>query len=263
MKQCDVTIQQVRNLSPDIIRLTLYAPRITEEAKPGQFITIKAGDTYDPIIRRPFSIHQIHDDGRLEIVFKVLGKGTKILAATQQGQKLNLIGPLGNPFTITKNMCLIGGGMGIVPLLFLAKAIRKQEGISAKITVILAARNQEDLSCFTDDFNSLGVMLHLATDDGSLGHHGLVTDLIPTILDSLPTCQVCACGPQPMLQAIAKICEIHDTPCQVSLETMMACGISACLGCAIEAQDGKKGQKYLHVCQDGPVFWAGDIKWTA
>lgn len=153
--------------------------------------------------------------------------------------------------------------MGIAPLLFLAKTIQKHEGPNAEITIILAARNKGELDCFINEFEPIGIDPHLATDDGSLGHHGLVTDLIPGVLAASPDCQVCACGPQPMLQAIAKICKEHDTPCQVSLETMMACGISACLGCAIEKADQEKGKQFLHVCKDGPVFWAGEIKWTA
>jgi len=263
MKQSDAIIQKIENLSADIFRLSLYAPHIADKAKPGQFVTIKAGNTYDPITRRPFSIHQVFDDGRIEIIFKALGKGTKILAASQEGQSANIIGPLGNPFTIQKKMCLIGGGMGIAPLLFLAKTIQKQEGINADIISILAARNKNELDCFINEFELIGIDPHLATDDGSLGHHGLITDLIPKALAGSPDRQVCACGPQPMLQAIAKICKEHGTPCQVSLETMMACGISACLGCAIEKTEPTREEKFFHVCKDGPVFWAGEIKWTA
>jgi dihydroorotate dehydrogenase electron transfer subunit len=265
MEQSDVIISNREQLSPDIVRLTLHAPRIAAHSKPGQFVTIKVSQGLDPLLRRPFSIHQVYPDGSLQVVFKVLGKGTAALAALQPGQSVNIVGPLGTPFKIAPHMCLLGGGLGIAPLLFLAQAIMAQGGttLGPDLHVILAARHQAELSCFTPDFIELGVTLHLATDDGSLGHHGLITDLIPTVIDDTVAWQVACCGPYPMMRAVAAICRERGLPCQVSLETMMACGISACLGCAVEASASGQGKKYLHVCQDGPVFWEGDIKWTA
>jgi len=263
MEQSDVTISNSEYLSPDIVRLTLQAPTIAATAKPGQFINIRPGIGFDPLLRRPFSIHQVKDDGSVQIIFKVLGKGTTALASLQPGQKVNIVGPLGNHFATGSAMCLVGGGLGIAPLLFLAKSILgRNEAISLK--VILAARTREELSCFAPDFEALGVALHLATDDGSLGHHGLITDLLPKVLDDTHPWQVCTCGPYPMMRAVAELCREHQWPCQVSLETMMACGISACLGCAVAANpSNKKESQYLHVCQDGPIFREGEIKWIA
>lgn len=262
MEQSNAIITRTERLSTDIINLTLLAPTIAATAKPGQFINIKAGIGFDPLLRRPFSIHQANTDGTVQVIFKILGKGTIALADLQIGQSVNIVGPLGNHFKTGGATCLVGGGLGIAPLLFLAKSIL-DKGHDHPLKIILAARNKAELSCFTPAFASLGIPLHLATDDGSQGHHGLITEIIPNILNDSNEWQVCTCGPYPMMRAVAAICRDHQWPCQVSLETMMACGISACLGCAVEAGDtDSKGRKYLHVCQDGPIFEEGDIKWT-
>jgi len=265
MEQREAIIINTERLSPDIVRLTLHAPMIAATAKPGQFINIKTSLGFDPLLRRPFSINQTHVDGTVQVVFKILGKGTNALAERQRGESVNLVGPLGNHFATGKSMCLVGGGLGIAPLLFLTKFLleKTRHDSVLNLKIILAARNKAELSCFTPDFETLGVTLHLATDDGSQGHHGLVTGLFPSVLDATVDWLVCTCGPHPMMRAVATICREHKWPCQVSLETMMACGISACLGCAVEASATDcKGRKYLHVCQDGPVFGGGDIKWS-
>lgn len=261
MEQKNATITNSERLSLDIVRLTLHAPSIAAKSKPGQFINIKTGLGFDPLLRRPLSIHHVNGDGHLQVIFKILGKGTSALADLKHGQEINIIGPLGNHFATGPAMCLIGGGLGIAPLLFLAQSLIAQHK-PPKLKIILAARNSQELSCFTADFETLGLPLHLATDDGSLGHHGLVTDLIPAVLNDNPDWQVCTCGPYPMMRAVAAICRQRKLPCQVSLETMMACGISACLGCAVPASESdNRGRTYLHVCQDGPIFWEGEIKW--
>lgn len=265
MEQSDAIIVNTKRLSSDIVRLTLLAPTIAATAKPGQFINVKAGLGFDPLLRRPFSINQVTADGTVQVVFKILGKGTNALAELQQGQRVNIVGPLGNYFKTGKSMCLVGGGLGIAPLFFLAQSLidKTKDDPPNTLEVILAARNKAELSCFAADFAALGVKLHLATDDGSQGHHGLVTALFPSVLDETVDWQVCTCGPYPMMRAVAAICRQHKWACQVSLETMMACGISACLGCAVAASDTDcNSRKYLHVCQDGPIFWEGDIKWT-
>ncbi|MDD5757445.1 MAG: dihydroorotate dehydrogenase electron transfer subunit [Desulfobulbaceae bacterium] len=262
MEQQNATISKIERLCTDIVRLTLYAPSIAAKAKPGQFINLKTGPGFDPLLRRPFSIHNIDGEGHLQVIFKILGKGTSALADLRQSQTINIVGPLGNHFQASPSMCLIGGGLGIAPLLFLARSILGQQDVPT-LKIILAARNKQELSCFTPEFEALDLPLYLATDDGSLGHHGLVTELMPTALSGDTDWQVCSCGPHPMMSAVATICRQHKWRCQVSLETMMACGISACLGCAVPASDhNNTGKQYLHVCQDGPIFWEGDIKWT-
>lgn len=262
MEQCDATIISNERISADIIRMTLLAPNIAAQALPGQFINVKAAaNTLDPLLRRPFSIHQASADGTLQIVFKILGKGTTSLAQSQAGGVLNIVGPLGNHFTIGKAMCLIGGGLGIAPLAFLARMIKERSPLSA-ISVILGARTKDELLPLAHGFTSLGITPLLATDDGSAGHHGLVTELMPHLAQQNAAWQVRTCGPYPMMRHVAAISRGYGWPCQVSLETMMACGIKACLGCTVPASaNNSKGVQYLHVCQDGPVFAEGDIAW--
>lgn len=261
MEQSNAIIVKTESLSTDIVRLSLRAPSIAAQAKPGQFINVKVGQGFDPLLRRPFSIHQVDDDGRLQIIFKVIGKGTNALSSLCPGKVVSLVGPLGNTFEIGGDMCLVGGGLGIAPLLFLARTAQEMNP-NAKLTVILGARNREELTAMADDFLALGIKPHLATDDGSLGHHGLVTDLMVEVLEDENSWHVCACGPLPMMQNVATICREQGWRCQVSLETTMACGIAACLGCTVHASaTNKTGQTYLHVCQDGPIFNASDVQW--
>lgn len=262
MEQIEATIITNERLSVDIVRLTLHAPTMAYEARPGQFINIKTGKhTLDPLLRRPFSIHQTNSDGTLQIVFKVLGKGTELLANAFKGSTLSLVGPLGNGFSLGDAMCLIGGGLGIAPLFFLAKKL-KEANPSSPLSVILGARTADELLPLAQGFSSLGITPQLATDDGGLGHHGLVTDLMKVVAQQNQSWQVCTCGPHPMMKQVASISRGYGWPCQVSLETMMACGIKACLGCTVPAsKNNSKGGKYLHVCQDGPVFLEGEIEW--
>lgn len=262
MEQSAATLINNERLSVDIVRLTLLAPSIAHHAQPGQFVNIKAGSGYDPLLRRPFSIHQINgQEGTFQVLFKVLGKGTKALAELRTGESVNVVGPLGNHFKTGEAMCLVGGGLGIAPLLFLAQTLRALPQ-QPRIICILGAKNISELTVLCEGFAALEVETHLATDDGTLGHHGLVTELIPGLLTDGSKWQICSCGPYPMMRAVADLCRVHEWPCQVSLETMMACGISACLGCTVEAiTTNSKGGRYLHVCKDGPVFFAGEIAW--
>jgi dihydroorotate dehydrogenase electron transfer subunit len=262
MEQFGATLIKNELLTEDIVRMTMLAPSMAANAKPGQFVTIKIGRGHDPLLRRPFSIHQVNtNDGTMQVVFKVLGKGTKALAELRAGALVDMVGPLGNHFRPGEAMCLVGGGLGIAPLLFLAQTLRAQ-ALPPNLTIILGARNKGELSAISAGFAALDLQVHLATDDGSLGHHGLVTELIPDLLNDGKSWLICSCGPYPMMRAVAGLCNSHGWPCQVSLETMMACGISACLGCTVEASTtNSKSGPYLHVCKDGPVFFAGDIKW--
>lgn len=265
MEQCDATIVNVEHLTIDIVRLTLQVPpSVVSCAKPGQFVNLKAGPGFDPLLRRPFSIHRIQGEDTLQVVFKIIGKGTNALANLHGGQSVSVVGPLGNHFVLGESMCLIGGGLGIAPLVFLAHTILEKK-TTINLKVILGARNRDELACFSKEFDALGIETHLATDDGSHGHQGVVTDLMAETLGNKEDWQICCCGPHMMMKSVASICRRHGWSCQVSLETMMACGISACLGCAVEASPtnnkAKSGQ-YLHVCQDGPIFFEGDIKWN-
>ena len=261
MNQIQEKVQLIRSerLTADIFRLTLASQAIAASAAPGQFVMIRTGTAHDPLLRRPFSIYQTSSDGTFQIVFKVIGRGTTLLAHCREGEELSVLGPLGRGYRLEQKgqNILVGGGMGIAPMLFLAKRLLKKTALQEPPQVLLGARNKEELQPMLVDFQALGVRVLTATDDGSLGHHGLVTDRLRK-LHPAPESMVYCCGPKPMMAAVAMICRERSLACQVSVETAMACGMGACLGCTIPLQDGSYG----HACSDGPVFDAERILWT-
>jgi dihydroorotate dehydrogenase electron transfer subunit len=239
------------HLAPDVFRLTLHAPDIAVVARPGQFVMVRARESLDPLLRRPFSIHSRSADGNLTLLFKVIGKGTALLAKMKPGDSLDILGPLGQGFAIASDqpVCLIGGGMGIAPLYFLAQELPCPK------YALLGARNQAELAPLAKLFADLNCAVQLATDDGSLGHHGFIPDLLDTVLPKVS--KVYTCGPSPMMRNVVKQCQKTKIPCQVSMETHMACGMGACLGCVLLGVDGQQ----VHVCTDGPVFNAEALPW--
>jgi dihydroorotate dehydrogenase electron transfer subunit len=262
MSQFQKKVELVRSevIARDVIRLTFNAPEIATVALPGQFVMIQIGSGKDPLLRRPFSIHQTaSSEGTLQILFKVVGRGTELLAHAKVGEQLSLLGPLGKGFVLGEpgKACLVGGGMGIAPMLFLASRFQQQSKKGVVPKVILGARNSEELLPLIGDFEALGLEVLAATDDGSLGHHGLVTDVLKSI-NLGPDFTVYSCGPRPMLAAIHHLCLKENIRCQVSVESVMACGMGACLGCAVPLKAGG----YAHACSDGPVFEAGELLWS-
>lgn len=224
---------------------------------------IQSGPALTPLLRRPFSIFGLigtpgHPDG-LEVLYKALGRGTHQMAQWSPGRTVDLIGPLGRGFVISpeaRRVYLAAGGMGVAPIRFLATQLMAGGKDAADLCLFLGGRSQEDLLC-ADEFRSLGISVTLTTDDGSAGLQCLITDPLEEAIRRSPPDLVCACGPHGMLQCVAGIAARHGVVCQVSLETMMACGIGACLGCAVPAADGQVG--YRHVCEDGPVFTADQV----
>jgi dihydroorotate dehydrogenase electron transfer subunit len=253
------TVARVEQFSDTNYRLTLDCPLIAESAKPGQFVMIKTGAGKDPLLRRPFSIHQTSTGGRIQIYFKVVGRGTEILARVKPGEELSVFGPLGKGFRLNANApsIIVGGGLGIAPMLFLAKENCRVKKSCGGDLIVLGARQQSELTPLLDDFCQFGQKLLTATDDGSLGHHGFVTEVLQSI-DMLPGCIVYACGPEPMMFGVYEICRARGIPCQVSVESVMACGMGACLGCSRPAKNGT----YTHVCLNGPVFDAEELAWN-
>ncbi len=250
-------IIRLEHVTADIIRMTFDAPQIASMATPGQFVMIRTGGTNDPLLRRPFSISQTSSEGRFQILFKVVGRGTSLLSHCREGEYLSVLGPLGRGYRIDirRPACLVGGGLGIAPLLFLGKRVL-QKCVDAPPVVVLGARNREELAPLIQDFRGLGLSVHAATDDGSLGHHGLVTEVLES-LNLGPDCMTYVCGPKPMMAAVHLYCRRKHYSCQVSVETAMACGMGACLGCIVPLEKGGYG----HSCSDGPVFDAEDLLW--
>ena len=247
-------------LGEDIFRITLLAPDIAREARPGQFIMVKTAEGYDPLLARPFSVHQATANGWVQILIKVVGKGTKLLSLVPVGRTLDVTGPFGEGFSLVKEakVSLVGGGIGAAPLFYLAKEIMRS-GNPQQLLGLIGARNEQELKAVTSGLDELGIATRLATDDGSAGHHGMVTELMLQNMDEQSEWLVYCCGPHPMLRSVAKICREHGWRCQVSMETMMACGMGACLGCAVPRAGLEGG--YAHVCKDGPVFDMDDVAW--
>lgn len=256
--QENATITRYERLSQDNIRLTLQTERVAVAADPGQFIMIRTTTARDPILRRPFSIHQTSASGEMQILFKVVGRGTELLANIREGEQLSIFGPLGHGFEIRSDRpaCIVGGGMGIAPMLFLAKRISEMKSSVAFDFILFGGRNRQEVEPLSDDLRRFGMKLHEATDDGSYGEQGFVTQLIQRI-KPVKGSVVYACGPESMLEQLHIYCQVKGLECQVSVESVMACGMGACLGCNIPAQKGG----YVHVCYEGPVFNAEELAW--
>ncbi|MBW2466801.1 MAG: dihydroorotate dehydrogenase electron transfer subunit [Deltaproteobacteria bacterium] len=251
-------IVRKEKVAEDLYRLTVKAPDIAEFSRPGQFVMVRTVEGMDPLLRRPFSVHQVSGGDMLQIFFKVIGKGTKALAGMEPGQQVDILGPFGQSFTMAEDSLhiLVGGGIGTAPLLFLAKHLLKKNEVYS-LRVLLGARTGNEIARVAEDFTNLGLTVDIITEDGSLGRQGLVTDLM-TELQQDKQIMVYGCGPYPMLRAVAGICRENSWACQVSLETMMACGLAACLGCAVMRADM---QGYVYVCKDGPVLDMNEVAW--
>ncbi len=245
-------------LGGDYHRLRLKPAR-PFEAQPGQFAMVRVADGIEPLLRRPFSLHRMLESagGEFEILFRRVGAGTQSLARLRVGDRVDVLAPLGRGFRLRSTAALlVGGGVGVAPLLFLAESLRAR---GTAVRLLLGGRSDRDVLCH-DDFGCLAVPYALATEDGSLGEAGLVTGLLQRELAA--TAQpvtVYACGPAPMLAAVAALCRGRGVACQVSLEAHMACGIGACLGCVVPGV----ATDYLRVCQEGPVFEAEEVDWAA
>ncbi len=251
-------------VAPEHYLLTFDCPPIAEQAQPGQFVHLRVSEGLEPLLRRPFSIMNVNiPAGSLQLLFRVVGRGTQILAQAAPGTWFDLLGPLGQPFPVpatTQEVLLVAGGVGVAPLIFLAEALRELPA-PCYVRGLFGARTEDDLACWLelstrcDEFTA-------ATEDGSAGQKGLVTDLLDEQFDRGGVERVYACGPVAMLAEVARQCERRQIACWVSLEQRMACGVGACLGCVIPVR-GPGDTRYLRVCQDGPVFPAAQVDWEA
>ncbi|MFA5092392.1 MAG: dihydroorotate dehydrogenase electron transfer subunit [Candidatus Omnitrophota bacterium] len=234
--------------------LVFESSLIAKNALAGQFVNIKVNTGLEPLLRRPISIHQV-EANKIKLFYQILGPGTQILSTRKSGEYLDLIGPLGNGFTYSKTSktlnsknILIAGGMGVAPLVFLAKKLQKP-------LVLIGARTKKQILC-ASEFKALGCKVQLATDDGSQGFKGKVTDLLKLILTQDKFSEIFSCGPTAMLKAVSAIAQNNKINAQLSLESHMACGIGVCLGCVVSTKSG-----YQRVCKDGPVFSAQELTW--
>jgi len=210
-----------------------------------------------PLLRRPFSIHlPIVQDNRIagiELLYRVVGPCTAMMSQLVKDDRLDLVGPLGQGFAVDKDLSrvyIVAGGIGVAPMVFLARFLMEAGAAPAACSVYIGGKTEVDLLCM-DQFSDMGMDVLTATEDGSMGRMAMVTDLLEEEMEAGRPDIVYACGPAGMLQRVAEIAETRSVRCQVSVESMMACGIGACLGCAVES---RTEPQYLHACKDGPVF---------
>lgn len=245
------TVQSMEQLNPYAFSILLQADSVADFAQPGQFVHIKCG--HSRLLRRPISICDV-EGGQLRLVFEVRGEGTQWLSKRKAGDQLDIIGPLGNGFKRSGDkLLLVGGGIGLPPMLYCAKAW------DAEAHVIAGFRSK-DRAMLLGELEEAARTLAVASDDGTVGVHGFVDELVKAALHrENGIASVLACGPKPMLRAVVQAANVYGVPCQVSMEERMACGVGACLGCALPMADGS----IRHVCKDGPVFQSGEVDWNA
>lgn len=243
-----------------VYKFGVKADSIVKSARPGNFIEIRVTDKTEPFLRRPISIHNLDkENGVLEFIFQVKGKGTKILSRKQIGDKIDIIGPLGyGTFKLEnyKKIAIIGGGIGIFPLYELLK----QANINNVETGVYLSFRNKDLVLLEDEFGKLTNKLNISTDDGSYKNKGFAIDFLKQDMGKEKYECIYACGPTPMLRAVKNYAVENNINCQVSLEEKMACGLGVCLGCAVKTSTSPKdAPEYFHVCKAGPVFNAKDV----
>jgi dihydroorotate dehydrogenase electron transfer subunit len=271
MKNYKTIILANQEIAPGYCRMRILAPGFGAQVRPGQFIMLRM-QTPLPLLRRPFGVFrtgQLPPDCEgeppreyLETLYKVVGSGTAALRELHAGDRVEVLGPLGkgfDPGDPSQEKVLVGGGIGLVPLYLLAEElIRRGE----RVRLLMGGRTRDDILAVTE-FERLGVETYVATDDGSLGEQGFVTQVLLRKLDRYPQAEVFACGPMPMLEAVYAICAARGVPLQVSLEAMMACGVGACLGCVVKgAGHSEETPRYLCTCKEGPVFRAEQLDWS-
>lgn len=241
--------------------LCLDAPEIALAAVPGQFLHVRCGDSQDPLLRRPVSIHFAdRERGRIYLLYRVAGRGTALLAGLKAGERVDLLGPLGRGYTLpesTERAAIVGGGIGAAPLFFLLGEMGKIYGPDiTKVSVFLGAATAGAVPG-AGWLRGRGLPLYIATDDGTSGFKGTVVDLFREAACDEPFRRVYACGPQPMIRGLAGVVG-PGALVEVSVEERMGCGVGACLSCACRVRAGD-GVKNAHVCIDGPVFNLRDL----
>ncbi|MDR1205539.1 MAG: dihydroorotate dehydrogenase electron transfer subunit [Peptococcaceae bacterium] len=266
-------------ISREIYRMTLDLPEIAAAARPGQFVmmTVSGDEAQDPFLRRPFSVSGMDAAaGTVSVHYRAVGRGTRAMARKAPGDSLRVMGPLGRGFWWDRGLrraALVGGGVGIAPLLPLARALTA-DGI--QVGAFLGAQNKAGLFG-ADVLEAAGCRTYAATDDGSGGYKGLVTELLLKVADAqgffdsgagdVSVCgsqgggSVFACGPAPMLRVLTEICGVRRMPCQISMEERMACGLGVCMGCAVSAAGADGVVRRARVCGDGPVLDGAEVRW--
>ncbi|MBE7048818.1 MAG: dihydroorotate dehydrogenase electron transfer subunit [Ruminococcaceae bacterium] len=247
--KCHICYQQ--EIAPDIVACQVRNLELAKKAKAGQFLHVQCGDVTSMPLRRPISICDVNEDC-ITFIYEIKGRGTKALQ--EQAGELDILGPLGNGFAVEKTLyhhpAVIGGGIGVYPMLFLTKQLQNA-------TVYLGFRTK-NLVTLETEFRQNAPYVTVMTDDGSYGRHGYALSALEEDYLQQKFDIIYACGPKPMLKAVKIFAEGHNIPCQLSLEERMGCGIGACLTCSCETH-GEGSEKYKCVCKQGPVFWSKEV----
>jgi len=257
----DIEILFNRMIASETFLMGLRSPEIVAAAKPGQFVMVRVGYGVDPLLRRPFSICGLKEDDQFFVLYRVVGRGTAILAERKEGDRLSVLGPLGKGFELPKPHqipLLIAGGIGVAPLFFLAQTMKTRD-----IEFMMGFGSSNEIIDL-NKIEALNTNVSIATDDGTAGHYGPVTDLLEAYLNQHITgkdsLSLFSCGPVPMLKRVVDMALDGGISCQSSLEAFMACGLGSCQGCAVKAAS-KESREYYHVCRDGPVFPIHSVDW--
>jgi dihydroorotate dehydrogenase electron transfer subunit len=243
--------------------LELKVPKEFPLCAPGQFLHMRIEDSCDPLLRRPFSIHDFNPAGKkgegvIKIFYEVVGKGTALLSQKQSSSVVDVLGPCGHGFDLlkiekAKKIYIVAGGMGMAPLYFLAKTL-----VHKKPVVLLGARTKDQLFA-EPELKKLKLDVSISTEDGSEGTKGKITDVLSDLLKKDKTdgsTTICACGPKSMLAVVSELGRRYNIGVFVSMEEFMGCGLGACLGCVIRTVNG-----YKRICHDGPVFDSKELVW--
>lgn len=239
-------------------RIALEAPPIADSVRPGQFVMVRVAQGRDPLLRRPFAVYSV-GDGVIELLYRIVGRGTTILSGVRAGDSLSLLGPMGTPFEIPDSVeraLVVAGGIGIASLTLLLETLRDRGTDGALYYGFRGAGETLEI----ERYRGLSAQMGVSSEDGSLGRPGFVTDWITTGREREPVVVADAwygCGPISMMKTLARLAGERGIACQVSLEARMACGLGVCLGCAVPTVGGE----YRRVCKDGPVFDASEILW--
>ena len=274
-QQYQAIVDDVRQLARDTWAVRLRQPQLAQAITPGQFFMVRPESGSDPLLGRPFALYDTYCDFEgqpvgIEFGYVVVGKLTSLMTSWQPGTEVTVWGPLGNGFPVpsAKRLLCVAGGIGQTPFLGVAREAlglqsygqpaRTMTQSPEEVTLCYGVRSEE-YAAGLDDFQQPGLNVHVATDDGSLGHQGLVTDLLKEQLQSgTDGIQVYCCGPEPMMKAVGAICIDAGVPCWLSLETPMACGFGACFSCVTKVKVGDDWD-YRRTCVEGPVFRAEQL----
>lgn len=262
----DARVIENRRLSPDYNVLSLEAPAIAAAAAPGQFVMVKPGRGIDPLLRRPFSVFEILREGGRPVGVSILSKRVGVTTAqifdACAGDRVFCLGPLGRPFTLPEppvEVWMVAGGVGLAPFWTVAETLAARR---VPMTLFYGGRRDADLF-YLDAFEGLGVTLALSTEDGSRGERGRVTVPLERALAAREGREVYlqACGPEPMLAAVARLAARHDCPCEVSVERVMGCGLGGCYSCVVPVKTPQGGAHHVRSCVGGPIFDAATLVW--